>query len=168
VAVSVVVSVDKRVLIVAGGAGLLLYLLRFRALPRYKPGSSEQVRLFTDAARKVGLPAEWGASPALANILGRESDGWVGQPNYTYKTWRDKTTWPAIWAELRSGVRSTKSSATGLGQLLLENVDKYYPGGRAGIGDARAEAAGMLRYIQARYGTPENAWAKYGTLFAGY
>lgn len=153
---------------VVGGLGLL-YLLRFRQKPRYAPGSIEQVALFTDAARRAGLPASWGTSPALANILRRESDGWVGRPNYTYgDRAKDKARWPEVWEELRRGVRSTRSSATGLGQLILENVDKYYPGGRRGIGDARAEAVGMLKYIQGRYGTPERAWELYGKLFAGY
>jgi hypothetical protein len=159
-------KVTWKTVALVGAGGTVLYMMR--QLPRYKPGSSEQRRLFTAAALSAGLPAAWGSSPALANILQHESDGWVGQPNYTYPTWRDKTTWPVIWAELRNGIKSTRSSATGLGQLILENVDKYYPSGRRGIGNAREEAVGMLRYIQDRYGTPERAWELYGKLFAGY
>ncbi len=70
--------------------------------------------------------------------------------------------------ELRNGQKTTRSSATGLGQLLLSNVDRYYPDGRQGIGDPLQEAAGMLRYIQDRYGTPDNAWRLYGTRHEGY
>ncbi len=161
----------KRALTFAGVAFGLGYgvLYVFTHKKRYIPGSLEQIRLFTMAAAKAGLPSAWGASPALANILRRESDGWVGRPNFTYgDRAKDKAQWPGVWAELRQGVRATRSSATGLGQMILENVDKYYPSGRAGIGVPMDEAVGMLRYIKDRYGDPETAWAKYGTLFAGY
>jgi SLT domain-containing protein len=57
-----------------------------------------------------------------------------------------------------------KSTASGLGQLLLSNVDKYYPDGRNGIGDALNEAVGMLRYIHDRYGSPEVAGSVYGRI----
>jgi hypothetical protein len=151
----------------AGGVFGAAYLLKDK--PRYRPGSPEQIRLFATAARQAGLPVEWASSEGLVNILERESDGWVGRPNFTYgDRAKNKLLWPAVWAELRRGVKATKSSATGLGQLLLANVDKYYPRGRADIGNARGEAAGMLRYIQDRYGTPEHAWELYGKLFAGY
>jgi SLT domain-containing protein len=55
-----------------------------------------------------------------------------------------------------------------MGQLLLRNVDRYYPDGRAGIGNPMSEAIGMLRYIQDRYGSPERAWAQYGRRHEGY
>lgn len=163
---------DKRFYgILAGSlasAGLLVYYA-FTHKARYVPGSSDQVRLFTMAAKKAGLPAAWGASPGLANILRRESDGWVGRVNFTYgDRAKDHSAWPGVWAELRRDIRPTRSSATGLGQLLIANVDQYYPSGRAGIGVPMDEAVGMLRYIKDRYGDPETAWKKYGTLFAGY
>ena len=158
----------KTVLGITLAAGVLLLIMR-RRKPRYVPGSLEQVALFTEAAARAGLPTSWASSPGLANILRRESDGWVGRPNFTYgDRAKDKTQWPAIWAEIRRNYTPTRSSATGLGQMIVANVDKYYPSKRAGIGDALEEAIGMLKYIRDRYGTPENAWAKYGTLFAGY
>lgn len=135
----------------------------------YPPHSAEARELFARAARLVGLPEAWASSQGLHEILRRESAGVVGRPNYTYGARaKDRTTWPSVHAELRAGKITAKSSATGLGQLLLRNVDLYYPTGRAGIGDALSEAAGMLRYIAARYGTPDNAWAQYGKHHEGY
>lgn len=156
--------------LLVAGAFFALYLWTRRYTPRrYAPGSPEQISLFTQAARLVGLPTVWAASSGLINILKRESDGWVGRPNFTYgDRARDKSQWGSVLEELRLGIYTARSSATGLGQLLLTNVDKYYPSGRRGLGVPVEEAAGMLRYIKDRYGTPENAWAKYGTEFAGY
>lgn len=135
----------------------------------YPPGSPEARQLFREAASRAGLPPEWGDSPGLHNILRRESGGQVGRPNYTYGSRaRDPSQWGSIHNELRNGRKTTRSSATGLGQLLLANVDRYYPSGRAGIGDPMEEAVGMLKYIQDRYGTPEAAWAAYGTRHEGY
>lgn len=135
----------------------------------YTPGSPEARALFTEAARMAGLPPEWGNSEALHNILRRESGGQVGRPNYTYGSRaRDPSQWGSIHDELKNGQITARSSATGLGQLLLSNVDKYYPNGRAGIGDPLQEAAGMMRYIKDRYGSPENAWRLYGTRHEGY
>jgi LysM repeat protein len=135
----------------------------------YTPGSPEQIALFREAARQVGLPEEWASDPGLINILRRESGGRVGVPNYTYGARaNDPSQWGSVHDELRAGIRTTRSSATGLGQLLLGNVDRYYPSGRAGIGNPVEEAAGMMRYIQDRYGTPGNAWARYNTAHEGY
>lgn len=136
---------------------------------QYKPGSPEQVALFKEAAKKAGLPESWATSPGLQNILRRESDGIVGRPNYTYGSRaKDSSQWDSIHKELQTGQKTAKSSATGLGQLLLSNVDKYYPSGRQGIGNPVEEAAGMMNYIKARYGNPENAWAQYGKRHEGY
>lgn len=55
-----------------------------------------------------------------------------------------------------------KSTASGLGQLLLSNVDKYYPDGRKGIGDPINESVGFMRYIADRYGNPDVAREMYG------
>jgi spore coat assembly protein SafA len=135
----------------------------------YEPGSPEARALFRDAARLAGVPESWADSAGLHNILRRESGGKVGVPNYTYGARaRDPSQWGSVHDELRSGRITARSSATGLGQLLLSNVDRYYPAGRAGIGDPVQEAAGMLRYIQDRYGTPDNAWRLYGTRHEGY
>lgn len=135
----------------------------------YTPGSPEQVALFQEAARVAGLPESWASSPGLINILRRESGGKVGIPNYTYgERARDPSQWASVHDELKAGRITERSSATGLGQLLLSNVEKYYPSGRAGIGNPVEEAAGMMKYIEDRYGNPDNAWALYGTRHEGY
>lgn len=139
------------------------------AANQYPPGSDRARALFREAAKLAGVPESWADSPGLHNILRRESNGQVGRPNYTYGSRaRDPSQWASVHDELRRGVKSTRSSATGLGQLLLSNVDRYYPNGRAGIGDPLQEAAGMLAYIKDRYGSPERAWARYNTVHEGY
>lgn len=138
-------------------------------LGTYPPGSPEQIALFQQAAQQAGLPESWASSPGLINILRRESNGRVGVPNYTYGARAtDPSQWASVHNELKAGNITARSSATGLGQLLLSNVDRYYPSGRAGIGNPVEEAAGMMKYIQDRYGNPDNAWAQYGVHHEGY
>lgn len=139
------------------------------SLQVYPPNSPEAVALFREAARVAGVPESWASSPGLHNILRRESNGKVGVPNYTYGARaRDPSRWGEVHNELRNGRITARSSATGLGQLLLNNVERYYPDGRRGIGNPVSEAAGMLSYIKDRYGSPERAWQLYGTRHEGY
>jgi LysM repeat protein len=136
---------------------------------RFRPGAADTITLFTEAARRIGVPEDWARSSALRNLLDSESDGWVGRPNYTYGArHRDHARWDEVHDELRRGRITADSSATGLGQLLLRNVDEYYPSGRAGIGDPLEEAIGMLAYIEDRYGSPQRAWHLYNRLHEGY
>jgi hypothetical protein len=160
---------QKAGLIFFGSFGLQLMMARGRgggrskdyptAGKRYKPGSPEQVQLFESAAAEVGLPQSWASESAFQTLLKKESGGMVGIPNYTYGSniRKHPEKWPMIWEQLRAGIKTTKSSATGLGQMTLPNVDKHYPEQRHGIGDPRNEAIGMLRYIKKRYGSPEAA-----------
>jgi hypothetical protein len=145
----------------------------------YEPYSEEAKALFRKAAPLAGVPTDWGNSESLHWILKRESGGKVGIPNYTIKTAsgrsakNDPSTWNGIHKELKSGKLKpgswrARSSATGLGQLLLSNAEKYYPHGKQGIGDCKEEAAGMLAYIDDRYGSPEKAKSLYGKLHEGY
>lgn len=135
----------------------------------YTPGSPEQIALFQEAARAAGLPESWASSRGLINLLNAESGGKVGVPNYTYgERARDPSQWASVHDELRAGNITARSSATGLGQLLLSNVERYYPSGRQGIGNPHEEAVGMLRYISDRYGNPDTAWNRYNTLHEGY
>lgn len=165
--------------LLVGGAFFAVYLFlnRSKYKPvRFAPGSPEQITLFEQAARLIGVSADWASSQGLIKILKHESDGWVGRPNYTYgDRAKNKNLWAVVVAELQAGVTSTRSSASGLGMLLLSNVEKYYPNGRKGVGVPLDEAAGMLSYIKSRYGTPDAAWARasakaasLGKEYAGY
>lgn len=132
---------------------------------QYAPESQDAIDLLTAAAREANLPnpESWGSSPDTHYILSRESKGWVGIPNYTYGSRStDKSKWCEVWAELKRGYRATESSATGLGQLLSSNAELFYPDGVNGIGNARNEAIGFLRYIYDRYGSPAVARSVYG------
>ncbi len=138
-------------------------------LTRYAPGSAQAIALFEEAAAAAGVPVSWARSDALHELLAAESDGRVGRPNYTYgRRSRNTSHWREVHAEVRAGLRTTSSTATGLGQLLIANVDRHYPSGRAGIGDAFEEAVGMLKYIQDRHDTPERAWSRYNSAHEGY
>lgn len=151
---------------------------------RFAPNAPETVALFASAAQHVGLPVEWGSDAGLHSILDKESQGYVGRPNYQFGNvslpqHADK--WPAIWAGLRDGTwvmmldkhrvkKAGPSSASGLGQLTLQNIStgKFYPSGVNGIGVALEEAIGMLRYIKQRYKTPAAAWERYNSGHEGY
>ena len=137
---------------------------------RYPPFSEKAYKLFEQAAAAAGHPKKWARSPGLHKLLKAESGGWVGVPNRTYtgRTLGNKSKWPEVWGELKKGEITAESSATGLGQLLLRNVDKYYPRKRMSIGNAEEEARGMLNYIKARYGNPTVAWEGDGETDPGY
>lgn len=135
---------------------------------RYGPGSRAMVELFEAAAEVADVPLEWASSPELEELLRRESDGWVGIPNYQYGELSfDKRRWPEVWAKIRrgecpervEGVSGKFTCATGMGQLIPSNVDRYYPDGRMGIGDPLNEAVGMLAYLDDRYQNPKVALA---------
>lgn len=135
----------------------------------YPPGAPETIALFREAAAYAGVPQSWASSAGLRELLLHESHGFVGKPNYSYgRRSSDPDRWREVQAELRAGIKASRSSASGLGQLLLSNVEAHYPSGRAGIGNAFEEAVGMLRYIQARHGTPDRAWHAYNDVHEGY
>lgn len=143
---------------------------------RYVPGSEEAVQLFEYATQRAELPIEWARSDSLHAILAAESQGWVGRPNYTI-TLRDGTEadnvenrdrWSEVHRLLRDGQIEPRSTATGLGQLILPNVDRFYPSGRDGLGDCIEEAIGMLRYIADRHENPDTAWRRYNSVHEGY
>lgn len=150
-------------------------------MQHFPPSSAACVELFARAAAQANLPVAWASQPGLHAILAHESQGYVGRPNYSYGERASLAAvdrWPEVWAELRAGrltgafvgdpAKRLRSSATGLGQLILPNVRRLYPGGVDGIGDALAEAVGMLRYIWGRYTNPAHAWAEYGRHAEGY
>ena len=162
----------------AFGLAFLLYFARKvwasrpRRAPRaeqFPPNSPELSRLLLSAVPAARVPQGWATSPDLHYIIGAESGGWVGIPNYTYGQRNDEAfppdisdpdnahLWPKVHAELRAGVKGARSTATGLGQLIYDNVVAYYPEGLEGIGDPWNEAVGYLAYVRARYGTPSEA-----------
>ena len=161
---------------------------------RFVPHSAEAKALFRQAAERYGLPAEWADERELHDIVKKESGGWVGVPNYTYSKrygasqdyQEDRNKWPLVWQSLREGKfigariksgpqKGKFSSATGLGQLTVTNArmlmksrTPMQPDAAGGYGDPVKEAAGMMRYIQWRYGDPKKAWAQYGKHGEGY
>lgn len=160
---------------------------------QYPPFARTTEALFMSAARAINAPLDWATDPGLHQILHKESDGWVGRPNYQFgelaKISRQADWW-MVWDAIRrnawrqmladqyaNGPRDKQSSATGLGQLTVTNIDRkgpdgvhglYYPSGRVGIGVALEEAIGMLAYIRDRYQTPALAWSSYGRGHEGY
>lgn len=142
-------------------------LQRILHLNRYnKPMSREAVILFTAATQSAGLPSEWAKNPKLHHILQEESAGWqVWILNYTITQNTGHTTESFRDISMRRRVKNpigVRSTASGLGQLTLSNVDLFYPDGRAGIWDPLNEAVGMLRYIRDRYGDIDTAYSVYG------
>lgn len=132
-------------------------------LKRFPPRSKEAQILFSAALQATWLPKEWFNMPELHKILESESNWRVGITNYTVpksmsieefkaRAVRNPNHNNPIWV---------KSTATWLWQLLLSNVDKYYPDWRNGINDPLNEAIGFLRYIKDRYGDPRTAFSVY-------
>ncbi len=130
---------------------------------RFTPWSREAQVLFTVAAQSAWLPDDWGKNPWLHRILSKESNGVVGRLNYTIpKSYTPEKFKQIALARRNNNPIGVRSTASWLWQLLLSNVDKYYPDGRKGLWDPLNEAVGMLRYIHDRYKTVETAGALYG------
>lgn len=151
----------------------------------YEPRTQKAVDLLTEALKQASLPEEWAMLESTHYIMNAESGGKVGIPNFRYDFLPEREpqkisrvdlkpeTWERIWESAKKGEtgmagldaaapRSAGSTSTGLGQLNKENVEKYYPYGVGGIGNAAAEAYGYVKYISARYGDPDTARAMYG------
>lgn len=136
---------------------------RLRKLKVFKPNSEDAIKLFTIAATKAGLPVEWATNKNLHYILNKESlGGKVGVLNYTIRGMSLEEFYKKANASKAKNPIGSRSTASGLGQLLLENVDRYYPSGRKGIGDPIEEAIGFMKYIHDRYGSPDVARSVYG------
>lgn len=135
---------------------------RIRKIRKFQPGSQDTITLFRLAARAGNLPEEWSTNQNLHTILRRESNGRVGILNYTIKGISLNRFYQLANSSRSGNPIGAKSTASGLGQLLLSNVDKYYPSGRKGIGDPIEEAVGFMKYIEDRYGNPDVAKGIYG------
>ncbi len=129
---------------------------------RFNPGSKDAQVLFLAACQSANLPEEWCNAESLHRILSRESNWVVWRLNYTIKWHTPETFKQEATTSTSNNPIWVKSTASGLGQLLLSNVDKYYPDWRNGIWDPLNEAVWMLRYINDRYWTPDIAWSVYG------
>ena len=125
---------------------------------RIVPWSEECKVLFRNACKLAGINEDWASNNAIYKILQNESGGYVGRLNYTLGNMGlEEFKWIALsWEKIPA-----RSSASGLGQLLLSNVDKYYPSWRKGIGNPLDEAVGMIKYIQDRYWDPQTALSVY-------
>jgi hypothetical protein len=129
---------------------------------KFRPWSREAQILFHAACQAASLPIEWAKSEGLHKILSSESGWVVWRLNYTIH-WHSPETFKAkaLSSRMNNPIWSV-STASWLWQLLLSNVDKYYPDWRNGIWDALNEAVWMLRYIKDRYWSPEVAISVYG------
>lgn len=137
-------------------------ILKIRNLNRFVPGSKEAVMLFKIATKTAWLPEQWATSESLHYILKRESNWRVWVLNYTIK-WMDLNTFKA--KALSSNTKNpiwTRSTASGLWQLLLSNIDIYYPSWRNWIWDPIEEAIWFMNYIKDRYWNPDVAGGIYG------
>ena len=135
----------------------------------YPAGSDRLTQLLREAAPAAQVPIAWADDPDIHYIIGAESAGWVGRPNYTYGERNDEAfpadihhptnarRWPEVHRELQAEVKGARSTATGLGQLIFDNVQTHYPEQLDGIGDPWNEAVGFLSYVRTRYGTPSEA-----------
>lgn len=137
---------------------------RIRSIKKFQPNSPDAVMLFRIATKIANLPEDWAKNEKLHSVLARESNGKVGVLNYTIKSMGLDQFYARANASSAHNPIGAKSTASGLGQLLLSNVDKYYPDGRKGIGDPINEAVGFIKYIADRYGNPDIAYQMYGKI----
>lgn len=132
---------------------------------QFIPWSKEAQKLFLYACNAAKLPKEWAFSDSLHKLLEKESNWRVWIANYTFKY---KVSSPEQFKEIavkNSDVKSweisrslwVRSNATWLWQMLLSNIDKYYPDWRKWIWIPINEAIWMLKYIEDRYWNPEIA-----------
>lgn len=135
---------------------------RLRKLKKFAPESADTVTLFRVAAKYIDVDESWATNKNLHYILARESGGTVGILNYTISRMTTAQFYQKANSSTSKNPIGGKSTASGLGQLLLSNVDLYYPSGRKGIGDPIEEAIGFLSYIKDRYGSPDVARSVYG------
>jgi hypothetical protein len=96
----------------------------------HNPYNSDFVR----AAQKVGVPTSWVTNHGLCQIVVHES------------SWR-------------TNALNHSSGAFGLFQFLRSTWKAYLPEVAYGNTSAYWQAVGGFRYIRARYGNPDKAWA---------
>lgn len=133
---------------------------------QFVPWSKKAKELFMYATNVAWFPEEWAQSESLHQLLKKESWWKVWVMNYEFKkssawdiySFKDyvlENTWLSSWKISKQ--LWTVSNATWLGQMLIWNVDKYYPEWRKGIWKPLNEAVWMLKYIEDRYWSVEIA-----------
>jgi len=130
----------------------------------FRPWSKEAIVLFRRACQRANLPLEWCNNEWLHRILQKESNWVVWRLNYTIKWENPESFKEKALSSNSNNPMWVKSTASWLWQLLLSNVDKYYPDGRKWIWDPINEAVWMLRYIKDRYWSPDIAFSVYGKI----
>lgn len=127
----------------------------------FRPWSKEAIILFRRACQRANLPPEWCNNEWLHRILQKESNWVVWRLNYTITRENPESFKEKALSSNSNNPIWVKSTASWLWQLLLSNVDKYYPDGRKWIWDPINEAVWMLRYIKDRYWNPDVAYSVY-------
>lgn len=125
-------------------------------IKNFPPYSKVAVSLFKIAAKVAWLPESWATNKNLHFILDKESDWEVWVLNYKLRSKKISKDTFRKRAISRKSIWS-RSTASGLWQLILANVDKFYPSGREWIWNPVEEAVWFMRYIKDRYKTPERA-----------
>ena len=136
---------------------------RIRSLKRFPPNSTDAKLLLKIAAQSANIDISWSENKKIHEIMGKESwGGQVGILNYTVKWMSGSEFKRRALASKKDNPIGSYSTASWLGQLLLCNVDLYYPSWRHGIWDPIDEAIWFLKYVKDRYGTPDEASRIYG------
>ena len=134
---------------------------KIREMKRFYPWSHETVILFKIAAKVAWLPWIWATNSNLHYILWKESNWKVGVLNYTAKSMSLNQFKSMALNSNSKNPMWLKSTASGLWQLLLSNVDIFYPSWRKWIWDPIEEAVWFMRYIKDRYWNPDIAKSVY-------
>jgi hypothetical protein len=137
---------------------------RIRSIKKFRPWSVDAQILFSIALKIAWLPSGWNKNINAHNIMKKESAWDVGVLNYTIK-WMSTSEYKkkALSLSKKNPIGSS-STASWLGQLLLLNIDKFYPSWRAWIWDPIEEAVWYLSYIHERYWDPDVADSMYNKI----
>ena len=125
-------------------------------IKKFPPHSQIAKQLLKIAAKVAWLPESWATDKNIHFILDKESKREVGVLNHKLRSKKISKDTFKKRAVSRQRIWS-RSTASGLWQLILANVDAYYPSWRKWIWNPIEEAVGFLRYIKARHKTPERA-----------
>lgn len=128
---------------------------------RFRPWSRESITLFKIACKIANIDKSWATNPHLHKILWNESSWivWILNPTIKWLTPSEYKT--KALSSPRNNPIGSESTASGLGQLLLSNIDKHYPSWRKWIWNPIEEAVWFIKYIKERYWDPDVAISVY-------